>query len=124
MDWPSMAHGSWHLHGHVHSSGTVYNELNRRQGLMRYDVGVDANGYTPVSLDEIRAWFAGVEYCGRARWWDWVNGTCDPQVVSACNLVREVMCEPQVATRPLKSLPRRPAYEPPSCGRWRSSGPP
>lgn len=93
MDWPSMAHGSWHLHGHVHSSGTVYNELNRRQGLMRYDVGVDANGYTPVSLDEIRAWFAGVEYCGRARWWDWVNGTCDPQVVSACNLVREVMCE-------------------------------
>ena len=95
MDWPSMSHGSWHLHGHIHSCGTVYNELNRKQGLMRYDVGVDANNYLPVSLDEIRAWFADVEYCGRARWWDWVNGTCDLQVAAACEQVREVMREPQ-----------------------------
>lgn len=91
MDWASMSHGSWHLHGHIHSCGAVYNELNRRQGLMRYDVGVDANGYLPVSLDQIRAWFAGVEFCGRARWWDWVNGTSDPQVAVACECVRAVM---------------------------------
>lgn len=95
MDWASMAHGSWHLHGHIHSCGTVYNELNRRQGLMRYDVGVDANGYLPVSLDELRAWFEGVDFCGRARWWDWVNGTCDPQVADACASVRAVMAEPE-----------------------------
>lgn len=91
MDWPSMSHGSWHLHGHIHSCGTVYNELNRQQGLMRYDVGLDANGYMPVSWDQVRAWFEGVEFCDRARWWDWVNGTCDSQVAAVCERVRAVM---------------------------------
>lgn len=60
MEWQSMSRGSWHLHGHIHSAGSVYNELNRKQDLMRYDVGVDANDLAPVSLDEIppgsRAW--------------------------------------------------------------------
>ena len=80
MKWQSMSRGSWHLHGHIHSAGSVYNELNRKQGLMRYDVGVDANDLAPVSLDAIRAWFEGVEFYGRARWWEWVNGTGDPAV--------------------------------------------
>ena len=59
-DWQGMNHGSWHLHGHIHSSGGAYNEFNRKQGLLRYDVGCDANGHSPVSLDELREWFAGV----------------------------------------------------------------
>ena len=50
-DWQGMNHGSWHLHGHIHSSGGAYNEFNRKQGLLRHDVGVDANDYAPVSLD-------------------------------------------------------------------------
>lgn len=88
MEWQSMSRGSWHLHGHIHSAGSVYNELNRKQGLMRYDVGVDANDLAPVSLDEIRAWFEGVEFYDRARWWEWVNGTGDPAVAEDCEVVR------------------------------------
>ena len=65
-DWQGMARGSIHLHGHIHSCGMEYNELNRAQGLYRYDVGVDANGFRPVSLEEVLAWFDGVECRGRA----------------------------------------------------------
>lgn len=53
-DWQGMSHGSWHLHGHIHSCGGAYNNFNCRQGLLRYDVGVDASGYAPVSLGSSR----------------------------------------------------------------------
>lgn len=66
-DWPSMAHGSIHLHGHIHSEGSSYNEINRMQGLYRFDVGVDANGYSPVSLDEVLDWFSDIECNGREK---------------------------------------------------------
>lgn len=80
-DWQGMGHGSWHLHGHIHSGGGAYNEFNRKQGLLRYDVGCDANGHSPVSLDELREWFAGVdEPCDRVKWPWWVNETGDRQV--------------------------------------------
>lgn len=79
-DWQGMSRGSWHLHGHIHSPRLLYNELNARQGLLRYDVGVDANVYSPVSLDELREWFSGIEPNGRVRWWDWVNQTRDAEV--------------------------------------------
>ena len=80
-DWQGMNHGSWHLHGHIHSSGDAYNEFNRKQGLLRYDVGVDANDYAPVSLDELKEWFAEVdEPCGRVKWPWWVNETGDRQI--------------------------------------------
>ena len=56
-DWQGMSHGSWHL------------------------VGCDANGHSPVSLDGLREWFAGVdEPCGRVKWPWWVNETGDRQV--------------------------------------------
>lgn len=74
-DWQSMSHGSIHMHGHIHSRGMQYNELNRMQGLYRYDVGVDANGFSPVSLDEVLAWFEGVPCSGRVDWRNWVNET-------------------------------------------------
>lgn len=61
--------------------GGAYNEFNRKQGLLRYDVGCDANGHSPVSLDELREWFAGVdEPCDRVKWPWWVNETGDRQV--------------------------------------------
>ena len=59
------------LHGHIRSRGSDYNELNRMQGIYRYDVGMDANGLRPVSIEEIDAWFAGVENAGIARWQSW-----------------------------------------------------
>mgnify|MGYP000509027027 CR=1 FL=1 len=68
-DWQSMSHESIHLHGHIHSEGSLYNEMNRMQGLYRYDVGVDANGYSPVSMEEIwhglTEWNVGAESSGR-----------------------------------------------------------
>ena len=52
IDWPRRKKGGIHLHGHMHES-RAYNEGNRAKGLFRYDVGVDANDYRPVSLPEI-----------------------------------------------------------------------
>lgn len=45
---------SINLHGHLHSDG-IYNKQCRDEGAFRYDVGVDANGYKPVLLEEIIA---------------------------------------------------------------------
>ena len=81
VDWEGMSHGSWHLHGHIHSQGSAYNLMNVKQGLLRYDVGVDANGYAPVSLDELRAWFSQAsEPACRVKWPWWVNETGDKRV--------------------------------------------
>lgn len=60
VEWASAYHDALHLHGHIHSRGVEYNERNREQGLYRYDVGVDANGYAPVSIGKIVSFFEGV----------------------------------------------------------------
>ena len=39
-----------YFHQHNHRD---YNELMRSKGIRRYDVGVDANEFYPVSIDEI-----------------------------------------------------------------------
>ena len=49
-DWNGKYRGSIHLHGHVHS--THWSALQVSIGRV-YDVGVDANNYFPVSLDQI-----------------------------------------------------------------------
>lgn len=51
--WAGMRGGSIHLHGHIHSGGDILNKRNFENGFFRYDVGVDANGYRPVSIDQI-----------------------------------------------------------------------
>lgn len=78
LDWNRAFHGSYMLHGHIHSlppegadrlapgmAGPPrdatrqgfgmrgYNAWCRDHGIRRYDVGVDANGYAPVSVGEI-----------------------------------------------------------------------
>lgn len=58
VDWPRRKKGGIHLHGHMHES-RAYNEANRAKGLFRYDVGVDANEYRPVSLEEVLAFYEG-----------------------------------------------------------------
>lgn len=60
-DWNGQRQGSYMLHGHIHSRGDAYNRQQREAGLLRYDVGVDANGYAPVSIGQIDEWFAGIE---------------------------------------------------------------
>lgn len=65
-----MRRGSIQLHGHIHSR-PEYNERSRGRRLFRYDVGVDANGYRPVSIEEVMAFFDGVESGGRVNWCEW-----------------------------------------------------
>ena len=53
MSWPKSRHGSLHLHGHIHSKGD-YNLQQKKEGILRYDVGVDVNGYYPVSIEQVK----------------------------------------------------------------------
>ena len=57
MSWNGKRRDAIALHGHVHSKGSTNNERNRERGILRYDVGVDANNYAPVSLAEILKFF-------------------------------------------------------------------
>ena len=56
LSWPRERHGSLMLHGHLHSDRS-YNEQNRDAAILRYDVGVDANNFCPVSFEQIRDFF-------------------------------------------------------------------
>lgn len=57
MEWPKSRHGSLHLHGHIHSK-SAYNLQQKENGILRYDVGVDANNFYLVSMEEILEFFA------------------------------------------------------------------
>ncbi len=52
MSWNHMWHGSIQLHGHIHAKDE-YNLENASKGIRRFDVGVDANNYYPVSIKAI-----------------------------------------------------------------------
>lgn len=56
LSWPKSHHGSYMLHGHIHADES-YNLQNREEGILRYDVGVDANPYCPVSVNHILQFF-------------------------------------------------------------------
>jgi len=56
MEWPKSYHGSLHLHGHIHSKED-YNLRQKMEGILRYDVGVDANGFRPVSIEHVKEFF-------------------------------------------------------------------
>jgi calcineurin-like phosphoesterase family protein len=47
--WDRCHHGAWHLFGHSH--GGLADDPNS----LSWDVGVDANGYAPLSVSEIAA---------------------------------------------------------------------
>ena len=52
-EWADFYKGSIHLHGHQHNKA-VYNHQQLQSALRRqYDVGVDANDFRPVSLEEV-----------------------------------------------------------------------
>lgn len=46
--WKNSHHGSWHLYGHSH--GSLREDMNSRS----FDIGVDMNGYAPVSYEEVK----------------------------------------------------------------------
>lgn len=87
MTWNGIFHGTIHVHGHIHSEGSHYNELQRQRGYRRYDVGVDANGCRPVSVAQVREFFKGWECVTPAQDnanlglepRDWVPGSNDPR---------------------------------------------
>ncbi len=54
MDWKRKFRGSIHLHGHIHSIGMEYNLQCKKDSILRYDVGVDANNFYPISIKAIR----------------------------------------------------------------------
>lgn len=56
LEWDGYHRESVHLHGHQHNFQD-YNERMRESGIRRYDVGVDANDYRPVSAKEIFDFF-------------------------------------------------------------------
>lgn len=56
LSWPKKNSGSIQLHGHIHSR-MEYNEENLIEGINRYDVGVDANNFFPVSVNRIIQFF-------------------------------------------------------------------
>ena len=55
-EWNGKHRGSVHLHGHQHNF-EVYNYQQKHLGIRRYDVGVDANHFMPVSADSILSFF-------------------------------------------------------------------
>ena len=55
-EWADFYKGSIHLHGHQHNKA-VYNYQQLQAGLKRFDVGVDANDFKPVSLEHIVKFF-------------------------------------------------------------------
>ena len=56
MSWPKSCYGSLHLHGHIHSN-LEYNLRQKRDGILRFDVGVDANEFFPVSIEQVKKFF-------------------------------------------------------------------
>lgn len=54
--WNGAMNKSIHLHGHQHNK-SVYNFENREKGVLKFDVGVDANDMKPVSLEYIIDFF-------------------------------------------------------------------
>ena len=56
MTWRSSHRGSWSLHGHSHGS------LARDMTCRRLDVGVDPNGYKPLSYEEVAQEMAKVVF--------------------------------------------------------------
>lgn len=54
LSWDNSFHGSFQLHGHSH--GKIAHDGVKR----RYDVGVDAHGYTPVAWERIKIDLEGI----------------------------------------------------------------
>lgn len=61
VEWPKSRYGSIHCHGHQHNH-MPYNEHMKRTKMFRYDVGVDANNFVPISILDVLKFFDLPEY--------------------------------------------------------------
>lgn len=61
-DWNGMFHGSWMFHGHSHGL-TKESHMDK----IRLDMGVDAWGFRPVSLDEVKQYIKDSPVWNRAK---------------------------------------------------------
>ena len=53
LEWPGYYKKAIHLHGHQHNKSNLKEEMKLGYSPRRYDVGVDANHYFPISLHDI-----------------------------------------------------------------------
>lgn len=53
-EWNHFFRSSIHQHGHQHNHAD-HNQQNLERGLRRFDVGIDANNMSPVSINDILA---------------------------------------------------------------------
>lgn len=60
LSWPKKNSESIQLHEHIHAR-KEYNMQNKADGIRRYDVGMDANNYDPVSVKQIIEFFENNE---------------------------------------------------------------
>ena len=56
LSWNGMRRGAFQLHGHQHNH-PYDNRYNRKMGVARLDVGVDAQAMAPVSAEELLAFW-------------------------------------------------------------------
>lgn len=91
-DWNGSHKGSYHLFGHVHG------EKQNPSGL-KMDVGVDANNYTPVSLEQVTDLLAE-KAKAVYKYWSCNNVECknqfqavdeSPKTCSKCNSTMKLM---------------------------------
>ena len=61
--WDRQRYGSFMLHGHIHADAS-YNQRMHDKGLRKYDVGVDANNFRPVSIEYILDYFSDLPVGG------------------------------------------------------------
>ncbi len=52
--WSASHYGAWQIHGHTHNNITEINKEAISKGLYRWDCGIDANNYFPISFDELK----------------------------------------------------------------------
>lgn len=58
LTWSGWDNGVWNLHGHLHSTpSNPYRDSRRNQ----YDVGIDNNGFAPVSFHEVQEIMKGLD---------------------------------------------------------------
>jgi calcineurin-like phosphoesterase family protein len=69
--WNGSHRGTWHLYGHSHSQLQEQNPTGAMdESPLSFDVGVDAVGYFPVSIDQVRAKMdAKHEKWKKFKWW-------------------------------------------------------
>ena len=55
LSWNRMARGAVLIHGHIHNNGNENRAFTILRNMNAYNAGVDVNGFTPVTLEQLKA---------------------------------------------------------------------